>query len=89
MDTGGARVLVSGGTARSTQDGNQFVMPDLSGKYWVDAQPQQEALGWHGVMNYDGDAPGDAANHHRIVFQDPPAGTTHDKDADITLRFGQ
>ena len=52
------------------------------------AQPQLDALGCDGVMNYAGDVPGDPANHGRIVFQDPPAGSTLGKDAEITLRFG-
>ena len=28
--------------------GNQFTMPDLTGKFWVDAEPRLRALGWTG-----------------------------------------
>ena len=64
-------------------------MPDLTGMYWAGAQPQLDALGWDGVMNYAGDVPSNPANHGRIILQDPPAGSTVGKDAEITLRFGQ
>src|SRR5699024_10561803 len=30
--------------------GNQFVMPDLSGLFWTDAEPQLRALGWTGML---------------------------------------
>ncbi|BCI92426.1 hypothetical protein NIIDMKKI_76320 [Mycobacterium kansasii] len=31
--------------------GNQFVMPDLSGMFWTDAEPRLRALGWTGVLD--------------------------------------
>ena len=64
-------------------------MPDLTGMYWAGAQPQLDALGWDGVMNYAGDVPSNPANQGPIIFQDPPAGSTLGTDAEITLRFGQ
>ena len=30
--------------------GNQFVMPDLAGQFWVDAEPNLRVLGWTGVL---------------------------------------
>ncbi len=31
--------------------GNQFVMPDLTGQFWIDAEPNLRALGWTGVLH--------------------------------------
>lgn len=31
--------------------GNQFVMPDLSGMFWTDAEPRLRALGWTGSLD--------------------------------------
>ena len=30
--------------------GNQFIMPDLRGMFWADAEPRLRALGWTGVL---------------------------------------
>ena len=31
--------------------GNQFIMPDLSGLVWTEAEPQLRALGWTGILD--------------------------------------
>jgi eukaryotic-like serine/threonine-protein kinase len=69
--------------------GNQFVMPDLSGLFWTDAEPQLRALGWTGVLvkGADVDAGGDKRN--RVVYQSPAAGQGVNKYGNITLKFGQ
>jgi eukaryotic-like serine/threonine-protein kinase len=69
--------------------GNQFVMPDVSGLFWTDAEPQLRALGWTGflIKGADVDAGGD--KHNRVVYQSPAAGQGVNKDGNITLKFGQ
>jgi eukaryotic-like serine/threonine-protein kinase len=63
-------------------------MPDLVGKYWADAEPQLQSLGWAGVLNKGPDLPAAPAERNRILAQDPPAGQHLDADGVITLRFG-
>src|SRR5246127_2310156 len=31
--------------------GNQFVMPDVTGQFWTEAEPRLRALGWTGVLD--------------------------------------
>lgn len=54
--------------------GNQFVMPDVKGMFWTDAEPLLRALGWTGVLvkGPDVDAGGDSRN--RVISQSPSAG---------------
>lgn len=63
-------------------------MPDLVGMYWADAEPKLHSLGWAGALNKGADLPAAAAEHNRILAQDPPAGERLDADGVITLRFG-
>ena len=42
--------------------GNQFVMPDLSGLVWTEAEPQLRALGWTGILIKGADV--DAGGHN-------------------------
>lgn len=69
--------------------GNQFVMPDLSGMFWVDAEPRLRALGWTGMLDKGADVDAGGSQHNRVVYQNPPAGTGVNRDGIITLRFGQ
>ncbi len=69
--------------------GNQFVMPDLSGMFWTDAEPRLRALGWTGVLDKGPDVDAGGSQSHRVVYQDPPAGTGCNRDGIITLKFGQ
>ena len=69
--------------------GNQFVMPDLYGMFWVDAEPQLRALGWTGVLVKGADVPAGDAQRNRVIDQDPRAGTGVNRDGNITLKFGQ
>ncbi|MBS4728098.1 Stk1 family PASTA domain-containing Ser/Thr kinase [Mycobacterium sp. SM1] len=69
--------------------GNQFVMPDLSGLFWTEAEPQLRALGWTGVLIKGADVDAGGANHNRVVYQSPAPGQGVNKDAPITLKFGQ
>ncbi|SOJ58162.1 Serine/threonine-protein kinase PknB [Mycobacterium simulans] len=69
--------------------GNQFVMPDLSGMFWTDAEPRLRALGWTGVLDKGADVDAGGSQHNRVVYQSPPAGTGVNRDGIITLKFGQ
>ncbi|OMC17481.1 serine/threonine protein kinase [Mycolicibacter heraklionensis] len=69
--------------------GNQFVMPDLTGMFWTDAEPQLRALGWTGVLVKGADIDGGGSGHNRVLYQSPAAGQGVNTDGNITLRFGQ
>ncbi|HEU4362496.1 MAG TPA: Stk1 family PASTA domain-containing Ser/Thr kinase [Mycobacterium sp.] len=69
--------------------GNQFVMPDLAGMFWTDAEPQLRALGWTGMLIKGADVDGGGAGHNRVLYQTPSAGQGVTSDSTITLRFGQ
>jgi len=69
--------------------GNQFLMPDLSGMFWTDAEPRLRALGWTGVLDKGADVDAGGSQSHRVVYQNPQAGMGVNKDGIITLKFGQ
>ena len=69
--------------------GNQFVMPDLTGMFWTDAEPRLRALGWTGVLDKGPDVDAGGSQHNKVVYQNPPAGTGVNRDGIITLKFGQ
>jgi eukaryotic-like serine/threonine-protein kinase len=84
----GGAVGCSGDKAVRAEKIDEFLMPNLGGLYWVEAEPQLRELGWKGVLYKAGDVPGGPAQRNRIVSQDPMAGATVTNDAQITLRFG-
>ena len=67
--------------------GNQFVMPDLSGQFWTDAEPRLRALGWTGVLDKGGDVQNSGQRTNAVVTQSPAAGTAVNFDCRITLSF--
>ncbi len=69
--------------------GNQFVMPDVSGMFWTDAEPRLRALGWTGVLDKGPDVDAGGSMHNKVVYQNPPAGAGVNRDGIITLKFGQ
>lgn len=69
--------------------GNQFTMPDLTGMFWTDAEPRLRALGWAGVLDKGPDVDAGGSQSHRVVYQNPPAGSGVNRDGIITLKFGQ
>ena len=69
--------------------GNQFVMPDLSGSFWTEAEPRLRALGWTGVLDKGPDVDAGGSLHNKVVYQNPPAGAGVNRDGIITLKFGQ
>ncbi|GFG73750.1 Stk1 family PASTA domain-containing Ser/Thr kinase [Mycobacterium botniense] len=85
----GAMVPVDSVIELQVSKGNQFVMPDLSGLFWADAEPQLRALGWTGVLIKGADVDAGGSNHNRVVYQNPAPGQGVNKDGTITLKFGQ
>ncbi|MDT5146115.1 MAG: eukaryotic-like serine/threonine-protein kinase [Mycobacterium sp.] len=69
--------------------GNQFIMPDVTGMFWADAEPRLRALGWTGGLDKGPDVDAGSSQSHRVVYQNPPAGTGVNRDGIITLKFGQ
>jgi eukaryotic-like serine/threonine-protein kinase len=69
--------------------GNQFIMPDLSGLVWTEAEPQLRSLGWTGILIKGADVDAGGSQHNRVVYQSPAAGQGANKDGSITLKFGQ
>ncbi len=67
--------------------GNQFVMPDLRGMFWTDAEPRLRGLGWTGGLDKGGDVQNSGQPSHAVVSQSPSAGTAVNFGATITLSF--
>jgi serine/threonine-protein kinase len=47
--------------------GNQFVMPDVTGQVWTEAEPRLRALGWTGVLDKGPDVDAGGSQHNKIV----------------------
>ncbi len=69
--------------------GNQFIMPELRGKFWADAEPLLRALGWTGVLDKGPDVDAGSSQHARVVTQSPAPNTGVNRDGTIALTFGQ
>ncbi|MEH3139566.1 MAG: Stk1 family PASTA domain-containing Ser/Thr kinase [Mycobacterium kyogaense] len=67
--------------------GNQFVMPDLTGQFWTDAEPRLRALGWTGVLDKGADVQNSGQRTNAVVSQTPPAGSAVTYGSRITLNF--
>ncbi|GJF13628.1 serine/threonine-protein kinase PknB [Mycolicibacterium cyprinidarum] len=67
--------------------GNQFVMPDLTGMFWTDAEPRLRALGWTGVLDKGGDVRDSGQRSNAVVNQSPAAGSAVTFGGRITLNF--
>jgi len=67
--------------------GNQFVMPNLSGQFWTDAEPNLRALGWTGVLIKGADVQNSGQRSNAVVSQVPAAGSGVNFNASITLSF--
>jgi eukaryotic-like serine/threonine-protein kinase len=70
--------------------GNQFLMPDLTGMFYLDLLPQlQQIYGFTGRLFKGADVPvPDPAARNRVVTQDPAPGTAVSSDGTITLNYG-
>jgi serine/threonine-protein kinase len=76
----------------NVSQGNQFPMPDLRGKFWDDAAPYLQSLGWQNIgSNFVKlpNAQNSGAPTNAVVTQDPPAGTPLKPTDTITLSFAQ
>lgn len=67
--------------------GNQFVMPNLTGQFWVDAEPNLRALGWTGVLVKGPDVPNSGQRNNAVVAQTPAPGAGVTFSGSITLAF--
>lgn len=67
--------------------GNQFVMPDVRGMFWTDAEPRLRALGWTGVLDRAADVQNSGQRTNAVVTQSPSPGTGVNFDSRITLSF--
>ncbi len=67
---------------------NQFVMPDLTGMFWIDALPRLQALGWTGTLDKGADVQNSGQLPNAVVAQSPPAaGVAISHTQRITLNF--
>jgi beta-lactam-binding protein with PASTA domain len=85
----GANVPVDTVIELQVSKGNQFVMPDVTGMFWTDAEPRLRTLGWTGILDRGPDVDAGGSQHNRVVSQSPSAGQGANKDGSITLKFGQ
>lgn len=69
--------------------GNQFIMPNVTGMFWTDAEPLLRALGWTGVLVKGAEVDAGGDNHNKVVAQSPSSGDGVNRDANVTLTFGQ
>jgi serine/threonine-protein kinase len=67
--------------------GNQFVMPNLIGQFWTDAEPNLRALGWTGVLVKGPDASNSGQRTNAVVTQIPAPGAGVNFNGPITLAF--
>ncbi|HEX3548347.1 MAG TPA: Stk1 family PASTA domain-containing Ser/Thr kinase [Mycobacterium sp.] len=67
--------------------GNQFVMPDLRGMFWTDAEPRLRALGWTGFLDKGADVQNSGQKSNAVVTQSPSPGAPVRVDSQITLSF--
>jgi eukaryotic-like serine/threonine-protein kinase len=69
--------------------GNQFMMPNLRGMFWTDAEPYLLSLGWRGGLIKLPNAQNSGVPTNGVVTQDPAPGTPISFDSPITLSFAQ
>jgi serine/threonine-protein kinase len=67
--------------------GNQFLMPDLRGQFWTEAEPRLRALGWTGVLDRGADVQNSGQRTNAVVTQSPSPGTGVNYDSRLTLSF--
>ncbi len=67
--------------------GNQFIMPNLVGQFWTDAEPNLRALGWTGVLVKGPDVPNSGQRTNAVVTQNPAPGAGVNFNGSITLAF--
>src|SRR6202522_2007786 len=70
----GANVPVDTVIELQVSKGNQFLMPDVTGMFWTDAEPRLRTLGWTGILDRGPDVDAGGSQHNRVVYQSPSAG---------------
>src|ERR1700729_1469961 len=85
----GADVPVDTVIELQVSKGNQFLMPDVTGMFWTDAEPRLRTMGWTGILDRGPDVDAGGSQHNRVVYQSPSPGQGTNKDGSITLKFGQ
>lgn len=66
----------------------EFVMPNVVGKFWVDAEDDLRKAGWTGVLIKGPDMPADPKDLHRVLTQLPAAGERVKSNVTVTAQFG-
>jgi serine/threonine-protein kinase len=69
--------------------GNQFVMPDVIGMFWTDAEPVLRTMGWTGMLVKGADVDAGGQYHNKVIYQNPTPNAELNYDANVTLMFGQ
>ena len=85
--TAGAAVPLDSPITLQVSKGNQFIMPNVVGQFWVDAEPNLRALGWTGVLVKGPDVPNSGQRTNAVVTQSPPPGAGTNRDGPLTLSF--
>ena len=83
----GAAVPLDSPITLKVSKGNQFIMPNVVGQFWVDAEPNLRALGWTGVLVKGPDVPNSGQRTNAVVSQSPQPGAGINLDGPITLSF--
>jgi beta-lactam-binding protein with PASTA domain len=66
---------------------NQFIMPNLAGQFWTDAEPTLRSLGWTGILIKGADVQNSGLRSNAVVTQSPAAGSPVTFGQSITLSF--
>jgi eukaryotic-like serine/threonine-protein kinase len=85
--TAGQTVAVDTVIQMQVSRGNQFLMPNLVGQFWTDAEPNLRALGWTGVLVKGTDVQNSGQRSNAVVTQSPSAGSAVTFGSSITLSF--
>jgi serine/threonine-protein kinase len=83
----GAAVPLDSPITLKVSKGNQFIMPNMVGQFWVDAEPNLRALGWTGVLVKGPDVPNSGQRTNAVVTQNPSPGAGTNLDGPLTLSF--
>lgn len=83
----GAAVPLDSPITLKVSKGNQFIMPNTVGQFWVDAEPNLRALGWTGVLVKGPDVPNSGQRTNAVVTQNPSPGAGTNLDGPLTLSF--
>lgn len=83
----GAAVPLDSPITLKVSKGNQFIMPNMVGQFWIDAEPNLRALGWTGVLVKGPDVPNSGQRTNAVVTQNPSPGAGTNLDGPLTLSF--